>query len=221
MYYFLIPVGMFYIFFWDFIFLKSLCWIFGKWDDTAQNLAKKGNHKRYSCICSNRTRYVNILINIHHSQDKLGTILPRLSILNFFSIFKKISLALYQINFILSHWTNGNYWSRAENCESFTGIVGAVYWCARNCRSWPGFQTSVPGTPSTSPVLQLPGTRLSPGAALDSLTSQKLWGAGLGIQSLAAGHTYHNQSIIKAVWYTFMNTQLPNISYQQKLNKKL
>lgn len=151
MYYFLIPVGMFYIFFWDFIFLKSLCWIFGKWDDTAQNLAKKGNHKRYSCICSNRTRYVNILINIHHSQDKLGTILPRLSILNFFSIFKKISLALYQINFILSHWTNGNYWSRAENCESFKRNCGScllvckelqkLTWFSNIC-SWDSFHIS-------------------------------------------------------------------------------
>lgn len=217
MYCFLIPVGMFYIFFWDFIFLKSLCWIFGKWHDTAQNLAKKGTHKRYSCICSNRTHYVNILINIHHSQDKLGTILPRLSILNFFSI------VLLYIKSTLYWATEQMATTGAEQriVKALNGIVGAVYWCARNCRSWPGFQTSVPGTPSTSPVLQLPGTRLSLGAAPDSLTSQKLWGAGLGIQSLAAGHTYHNQSIIKAVWYTFMNIQLPNISYQQKLNKKL
>lgn len=99
------------------------------------------------------------------------------------------------------------------------GIVGAVCWWARNCGSWPGSQTSVPGTPSTSPVPRLLGTQQSPGAAPDSRPSWKPLGTGPGIQSLAAGQTDYNQSIINAVWYTFMNTPISNISYQQKLNK--
>lgn len=94
------------------------------------------------------------------------------------------------------------------------GIVGAVFWWARNCGSWPGSQTSVPGTPSTSPVPRLLGTQQSPGAAPDSRPSWKPLGTGPGIQSLAAGQTDYNQSIINAVWYTFMNTPISSISYQ-------